>query len=460
MSVKITEHKINVTTVDDPYEVEKCGKWIDAYNLNKVCLQFPDNLLPDSVQIALRLENRINKKVYILGDTSCGTCCVDEISAQHMNADGIIHFGHACLNPTTRLSVFHVLPKTEINMIEVIDKFTSHFQDTCKRILFFYNVAYAHKIEGIYEVLSPLYKNLIFSSLNCTSNVEFTDVKDNMSTIILGRSFKLEKGYKIEDYEAFFLGSGDKTFTTLEITIPAKKWYYFENSSITEYQALSTPWLKRRRFLIEKLKDAKVVGIVVATLGIKDYLKILSMIKNILKQKNKKSYILSVGKVNPMKLANFPEIDVFVMITCPENEVFDSREFLKPILLPYEVELAFNSSRELHTEYYMDFRQILPGGLSYVDFKASTNSDISLITGKLRDCDENLPCTDKMNALAIKDSGVVAIGKAGAEFLQNRAWKGLEQRLGEDTVHSAVIGRSGLPSSYDSEPLSIRTNNN
>ncbi|XP_050573837.1 2-(3-amino-3-carboxypropyl)histidine synthase subunit 2 isoform X1 [Bombus affinis] len=460
MTNRNIEDKMNDTSKDDPYEVEKCGKWINERNLNKVCLQFPDNLLPDSVEIALRLENCINKKVYILGDTSYGNCCVDEIAAQHINADSIIHFGHACLNPTTRLPVFHVLPKQDIDTSELISKFKLNFVDQTEKILFFYDIAYAHKIEKICKILNAVYKNLIFTSLNCISNVEFTDVKDDASTIILGRCFKLDKEYKIEDYVAFFLGNGGNTFTRLAMTISAKKWYYFENNSIVEYEILNTPWLKRRRFVVEKLKDARVVGIVVATLGIKDYLKIITMVKNIIKEKKKKSYILSVGKINPTKLANFPEIDAFVVITCPENEIFDSREFLKPLLMPYEVELAFNSSRECYTQYCMDFRQILPGGVNYVDFKPSTDSDVSLITGELRNCDENIPCTDKMNALAINNSSdVVAIGKAGAEFLYNRSWKGVEQRLGKDAVHAAEIGRCGLPSCYENEPISREDNN-
>ncbi|XP_043521652.1 2-(3-amino-3-carboxypropyl)histidine synthase subunit 2 isoform X2 [Frieseomelitta varia] len=452
--------KMNDISRDDFYAIEKCGKWIDERNLNKVCLQFPDNLLPDSVEIALRLENRINKKVYILGDTSYGSCCVDEVAAQHINADSIIHFGHACLNPTSRIPVFHVLPKQEIDITEVIDKFKLYFADQSERILFFYDITYAHKIENIYKILSSVYNNLIFTSLNCTSNVEFTDVIDDSFTTILGRCFKLDKKYKIEDYVAFFLGNDGKTFTTLAMTIPAKKWYYFENNNVVEYEIFNTPWLKRRRFLVEKLKDAKVVGIVIATLGIKDYLTIITMLKNILKAKKKKSYILSVGKINPAKLANFLEIDAFVVITCPENEIFDSREFLKPLLMPYEVELAFNSLRECYTHYCIDFRQILPGGMNYVDFKTSTDLDVSLITGELRNCDESIPCADKMNALVINNSsGIVAIGKAGAEFLHNRSWKGVEQRLGEDAIHSAEIGRCGLPSCYENESIFMKKNN-
>ncbi|KOC67399.1 Diphthamide biosynthesis protein 2 [Habropoda laboriosa] len=108
----------------------------------------------------------------------------------------------------------------------------------------------------------------------------------------------------------------------------------------------------------------------------------------------------------------------------------------------------------------MDFRQILPGGINYIDFKASTDSDVSLITGELRNCNESALCTDKMNALVINNStGVVAIGKAGAEFLHNRSWKGVEQRLGKDAVHSAEIGRSGLPNCYENESISIKKDN-
>lgn len=106
-------------------------------------------MLSDSVKVALRLEKILGQKVYILGDTTCGSCCVDEIAAQHINADGIIHFGHACLNPTTRLPVFHVLPKKQFNVTEFINEFKRIFQDSTKKILFFYNVEYAHKIGKI-----------------------------------------------------------------------------------------------------------------------------------------------------------------------------------------------------------------------------------------------------------------------------------------------------------------------
>lgn len=56
------------------------------------------------------------------------------------------------------------------------------------------------------------------------------------------------------------------------------------------------------------------------------------------------------------------------------------------------------------------------------------------------------------------DLDIVAIGKAGAEFLNNRSWKGVEQRLAKDVVHAAEIGRYGLPNCYENEPILQKKN--
>ena len=36
-------------------------------------------------------------RVFVLADTTFGSCCVDEVAAAHHNADCIVHFGRACM---------------------------------------------------------------------------------------------------------------------------------------------------------------------------------------------------------------------------------------------------------------------------------------------------------------------------------------------------------------------------
>lgn len=39
--------------------------------------------------------------IFVTGDTSYGSCCVDEVSAQHLKADAIVHYGESTLFCTT-----------------------------------------------------------------------------------------------------------------------------------------------------------------------------------------------------------------------------------------------------------------------------------------------------------------------------------------------------------------------
>lgn len=68
--------------------------------------------------------------------------------------------------------------------------------------------------------------------------------------------------------------------------------------------------LRRRLYLVEKVKDAKTIGIIVGTLSVKKYLDAIERVKQLANYRGKRCYIFSVGKPNPAKLANFPEVNI------------------------------------------------------------------------------------------------------------------------------------------------------
>lgn len=55
------------------------------------------------------------------------------------------------------------------------------------------------------------------------------------------------------------------------------------------------------------------------------YLPLIRHIRALLTRHKKKSYTISVGKLNPSKLANFLEIECFVLVACPENSVIEAK---------------------------------------------------------------------------------------------------------------------------------------
>ncbi|GKB96418.1 acid beta-fructofuranosidase-like protein [Tanacetum coccineum] len=56
--------------------------------------------------------------------------------------------------------------------------------------------------------------------------------------------------------------------------------------------------LKRRYYLLEKAKDAAIVGILVRTIGAAGYLNMMHQIKEMITRAGKKAYILVMGKPN------------------------------------------------------------------------------------------------------------------------------------------------------------------
>jgi diphthamide biosynthesis protein 2 len=69
--------------------------------------------------------------------------------------------------------------------------------------------------------------------------------------------------------------------------------------------------LQRRFFLIEKARDANLIGILAGTLAIEKYLDVIEYMKKIIRNAGKKFYVFAVGKLNVAKLANFPEVHFF-----------------------------------------------------------------------------------------------------------------------------------------------------
>lgn len=81
------------------YEIDRTVTRILEGGYSKIALQFPDELLADSATVATLLREKTGKNIYILADTSYGSCCVDEVAAEHVDADLIVHYGRSCLSP-------------------------------------------------------------------------------------------------------------------------------------------------------------------------------------------------------------------------------------------------------------------------------------------------------------------------------------------------------------------------
>lgn len=74
------------------------------------------------------------------------SCCVDEVAAEHVGADCIVHYGSACLSASKRLPLMYVFEKRPVDLERCASAFRELYPDTQSHIIILYDVNYAHAI--------------------------------------------------------------------------------------------------------------------------------------------------------------------------------------------------------------------------------------------------------------------------------------------------------------------------
>ena len=191
---------------------------------------------------------------------------------------------------------------------------------------------------------------------------------------------------------------------------------------------------------------------------------VISSLKALILASGKKPYLLAVGKPSPVKLGNFLEIDAFVLIACPENSLLDSKEFLKPVITPYELTLALDTEFSWDPCHYeLNLAKLAPRIVSQIEKLMNHDSDedephFSLITGGYFVNKHFISKVKSLkvegdNAIVKKWDGTVSSYNsvsASAEFLNKRSYVGLEVKAGSELAELEE-GRSGIARGYINE---------
>ncbi|KAJ2357104.1 Diphthamide biosynthesis protein 2 [Coemansia sp. RSA 2618] len=449
----------------EEYEIERTAAVITENGYTRVALQFPDELLADATLVSAELQKRVDAHICILADTSYGSCCVDEVAAEHNAADAVVHYGRTCLTLTTRLPVVYVYGRAAVDVDDLRVKGESRVSG--QRVLLVSDVQYSHAIEAVAAALKEYCEEVVVSRIAEPGRAYVpktgTDTEpDTESQTEPGRSWDLDR--PIGEYTMLFVGGESLTLTNLMVTqrCSAVLSYDPQTRALREETAKVNRHLSRRYHMVQRARDAGVIGIVVGTLAAVRYLRVVEALKQLVRRAGKKYYVFVVGKLNVAKLANFPEIETYVLVACPENTLVDSREFFQPVVTPYEMLLALSRSHEWTGDYVTDFHAFLAVlDRRADDIDAEDEDDdvphFSLVTGTLRQARRyNDPRASSDRSLTVQSGNTEIaqyMGSAGAEHLLARSFRGLGHDDDSEDVEPmlAVDGLSGIASKYNHE---------
>lgn len=83
-----------------------------------------------------------------------GSCCVDEVAAEHVAADCIVHYGSACLSPSKRLPLMYIFERRPLDLEKCTSAFRELYPDTQSPIILLYDVNYVHAIGKLISTVS------------------------------------------------------------------------------------------------------------------------------------------------------------------------------------------------------------------------------------------------------------------------------------------------------------------
>lgn len=356
------------------YEIIRTVTEIQMGGWRRVALQFPDDMLPDAPRVFDALSKKFHQpdrnrsipesnssqvKLYILADTSYGSCCVDELAAEHVDAEVVVHYGRACLSPTARLPVIYIFTIQPLAMDPLLQVFQEAFPNCDERVILMADVPYSSHLTSIGTALKRLGYSNLFT----------TDIVHDPSSPLPNRTIPddLSAGAaKLNQWHLFHISTPPESLLLI-LSSRVSQIHIFSsinttpNRPATSILASTVSALRRRYALLTSVNTVSIFGILINTLSVKNYLHIVEHVKSRILDAGKKSYTFVVGKVNAAKIANFSEIGGWVVIGCWESSLIDSKDFWKPVLTPFELELALTKDEErIWTgEWRSDFQSVL-----------------------------------------------------------------------------------------------------
>lgn len=309
-------------------------------------------------------------QVLILGDVTYGACCVDDLSAQALGADLLVHYGHSCLVPVdnTVIPCLYVFVDIKIDVDRLINTVKVNVSNDTDVVLagtiqFGAAIRTAKpELEAAgFRVLVPQSKPLSAGEvLGCTA--------PTISLSGFGND-------DVEDVVIVFVADGRFHLEALMIANPRIKAFrydpYIGSLFLETYDHKGMK--ESRRKAIYKARGAKNWGVVLGTLGRQGNPRILDRLEKKMREKGLDWMVVLMSELSPTRMALFGDsVDAWIQIACPRLSIDWGDAFVKPLLTPFEAEIALGD---------------LPGW-----WEGKSVEKLSLKCGDGLDCGKNESC--------------------------------------------------------------------
>lgn len=217
-------------------------------------------------------------------------------------------------------------------------------------------------------------------------------------------------------------------------------------------------FLSKRLNMIFKAQKLKTFGIIATNPRMTQFKELFADAKAILEKSGKRHYTFIMNKVNETKLRNFPDIEAFVMISCPFSSFLESAEFKISIFSVIELKL-FEDICKIDKVNIVDFlvdQKSEPEQPKEAPKVEEKNSELEIDVFKMQlpmiteDWVDLRRLSQEQKMQLYKQDSELVLGSfyKHYEYFRDKDWKGLDTQI-EVPVQKAKPGESGIPLSYN-----------
>ena len=301
------------------FEEEKLVEELKERKPKRVLVQLPEGIKIKAFEIS-EIFKKLGIEVVFSGETAWGGCCIAVEEAKKINADLIVHFGHAEFIKSD-FPILYIEVRDELNLKPLLEKSLLLLKDF-KKIALAYSIQHRHDVERVIKFYQDNGKEIILPN------------KEGYAAYgghVVGCEYRGLKA--VENEVEVFLVLGNQ-FHSMGASLFVNKPVFLldvYNDEVSDQSPVRDKIVRQRAIAIDKTKDAKKIG-VIQEIKLGQNFGPARLIKEKLEKQGKEVIWITMSEFTPDKIANFYNIEAFVELACPRIAIDDFAKYPKPII--------------------------------------------------------------------------------------------------------------------------------
>ena len=316
-------------------------KEIEEKKPASVSLNGPDGILPQVQETAIRITDRYGIPVYVLADTTWGTCDLNSNGSKVLGAEIQFNIGHTINTESLEKNLVLIDAFDDVEFDGVARKCTEILKG--KTISLVTDSQHLHQVDKVKKIFTDQKINVMIGK----GKGQLNDGQ------VFGCEFYPASDLKTEVDAYVFLGQSNFHAAGIALSTNLPTYvldpYFNEVREVTEFAQK----LKRKATLaIYKAAEAKSFGVIV---GLKEgqLSKVFALkIKRELEKEGKRVQLFALTDITNERLRNLKGIDAFIQVACPR--ISTDNQFDRPVLSTPQANALLKILRNESIEGYLE----------------------------------------------------------------------------------------------------------